>query len=495
MIRFWARFRGTPLGELLTGTAHEAHPADLGSSPGQRFAGQSVLVVHVALERAATVRVTFDTAGKPCVGGIRNIKQRSTPEFGQTVRAEAAAIQARWAFVVFATGWQALLGQRAARADVHESGPSFARHRLMFETPEAVAPRAQVDRVYTAVDHPTLDRSVVFSLKRSEVETITGELTRCGLGLAGIKIGVAAQLEAWLAAEGEPGLERDLLLTDGLSALLINTEQRDFSPPAAGGVEAEQPRQSVQRPSAIEEDIARFVAANSGRRLAFVGPEELWSNLRQASADLDVTRAAGGDAHDSQAAALASSAHHDLNIEAKEVRPPLGRSVRRITLGYAVAVLSLAALAGANAITALRLGVESYRLETEVARCAAASVSHATAIGKLASDYQDVSRWRNWVSANYHAQRFCARVMREVPAAAALDKLQVEMRDGQLFLTYVVLGDQDLQLETHRSMERALTELRYKIGGEELPTLTSAGSRAVQYRLHLIAPDAADASS
>jgi hypothetical protein len=490
----WNYLQATPLGELLTGTAHQSHPTDMTAPLHERFAGHTILAIHVALERAATVRVSFSPDGKAKLTGIRNIKQRSTTEFTEIIRAEAAATGAMWAVVVIATGWQATLGQRAARPEPNEKAAAFARHKLMFETPEVVVPRAHVDRVYTAIDHPTLDKSVVFSVKRRDLEQIGADIRKCGVGIAAIRLPVAAQLEVWLDREGESGLKHDLVLTDGLSALLLNTEQGDFVSPQ-GAVESEQPRQSVQRPSAIEEDIARFINSNAGRSVTFLGPEELCLAVKKAAEQAEIIRPPQHDAHDAQTVALLSSVHHDLNFEAREVRPALPRSWRRVTIGYVALVICLITLAAINAFYAARVGYSTYRLEKEAAQRVSDAEADEAALGRMTADLAAANTMRSWAAANYHAQRFCYSLLKDVPSNAAVDKLAIEFKDGQIALTFIILGDPETQLSAHRAVERAITELKYKIGGEDMPTTSSSGIRAVQYRMHIIVPDAGEVSA
>lgn len=482
--------RRCPLGELLSGSAHDAHPTDVTTPLGVRFAGRTILVVHTALDRAATVRVSFDRSGTPRLSGIRNIKQRFTAEFSEVLRAEVAATHAQWAVVVMATGWQALLGQRAARGEPGERTKAFARHRLMFETPEVIVPRAQLDRVYTAVDHPVLDKSVVFSVKRREVEEIAAELRRCGLGIAAVRIGVAAQLEAWLTQEGEQGLGRDLLVTDGLSALLLNTQQGDFVPPR-GAVDSEQPRQSVQRPSAVEEDIVRFLANGAQHSLTFLGPEELCAALKRSLPELEVIRQPEHPAHETQAIALASQVQHDLNFEAREVRPPIPRRWRRFTFAYVGLILLLGTLTAFNAAYAVRARYAAYQLERESARRAEDTARQRDVLQRVMDDFTNASQQRTWVSGNYHAQRLCSQLLRELPERAGLDRLSLEMKESQLVLGFTISGDEPTQLAAHRAVERAIAALKFKIAGEDVPA-AGAGHRAVQYRMNLIPADAGE---
>ena len=486
--------RDSPLGELITGTAHEAHPTDVTAPLGARFSGRTILAVHIALDKAATVRVSFGADGTPRLSGIRNIRQRTTSDFAETLRAEAHATHAEWAVIVMATGWQAVLGQRAARPEPNESASAFARHKLMFETPEVVVPRAQVDRVYTAIDHPSLDKSVVFSLKRREVEQLCTEIRQCGLEIAAVRIAVAAQLELWLASQSEAGVARDLLLTDGLSALLLNTEQGDFVPPP-GAIAAEQPRQSVQRPSAIEEDITRFITANAGRSVIFIGPEELCAAVKQQARDVEIIRPPDHPAQDTQYAALLANVRHDLNFEAREVRPALPKAWRRLTYAYGAFAAVLAVVTIINAIYAVRLGYDSYRLEKEAAQRAVDSEADATTSAKIVADLASATGLRSWVAANFHAQRFTYHLLKEVPANAALEKLTVEMKDGQIALIFVALGDAETQLATHRAIEKAIKDIRFKIAGEDMPVTATTSNHAVQYRMHIIAPDAGETAA
>lgn len=494
MASLWNTFRTTPLGELLTGTAHQAHPTDITAPLGVRFAGRTILAVHIALDKAATVRVAFSTDGNPRLSGIRNIKQRNSGELLEVLRTEATATRAEWAVIVLATGWQAVLGQRAARPDPTDAPSRFGRHKLMFESPEVVVPRAQVDRVYTAVDHPVLDKSVVFSVKRRELEALLAEIRKANLEIASVRIAVAAQLELWLVTQGESALARDLLITDGLSALLLNVEAGDFVPPR-GAVEAEQPRQSVQRPSAIEEDIARFLSSNAGRSVTFIGPEELCVAVKKHVAEAEIIRPPVHAGHDTQHVVLLAPVQHELNFEARDVRPALPKSWRNATIGCVAVGLLLGAVAVINALYAARTGYESYRLEREAATRVAESEADAMTLSKIAADFTDASATRSWVAGNYHAQQFCYRLLKEIPATAALEKLLVEMKDGQITLEFVVLGDQDAQLGTHRAIENAIKDLKYKIGGEELPVGTAGMARAVQYRMHIIVPDAGEVAA
>lgn len=491
MKTLWSRFCSSPLGELLTGTAHHTHPTDITAPLGSRFAGSTILALHVALEKAATVRVAFDAAGVPRLSGIRHIRQRSSAELGDVLRSEAAATRARWVVVVFATGWQAVLGQRAARPEAGERATQFFRHRLLFDSPELLVPRAQVDRVYTAIDHPVLDKSVVFSMRRRELEELLGEVRKCGLGIAAVRIGVAAQLEAWLATQGEAGLSRDVLVTDGLSALLLNVQQGDFVLPHSA-IEAEQPRQAVQRPSAIEEDIARFISASPGRSVTYIGPDELCAAVKKAAPGAEIVRLPEHPAHDTQQVTLAAAVLHDLNCEAREVRPALPRSWRRLVLGYVCLVVVLAAVAAINISYAIQTGIDSYRQEKLASRNAAEADAEAEASRRMAAEFAEATAWKNWVGANYNAQQLCQRVLLGVPATAALDRLSVEVRDGQIALSFVIQGDQETQLTTHRQVERAVNSLRYRIGSEDLPTVAAAANRAVHYRMHIIVPDAGE---
>lgn len=495
MSKAWGYLRTTPLGELLTGTAHQAHPTDITAPLGERFAGRTILALHVALEKAATVRVAFDASGRPRLSGIRNVRQRASAELIEVLRAEAAASKAAWVVIVLATGWQAVLGQRSARAEPNEAGSAFSRHRLLFESPEVVVPRAQIDRVYTAVDHPVLDKSVVFSVRRRDIEELVAQVRKAGLGVAGIRIAVAAQLELWLAAQGEAGLSRDLLLTDGLSALLLNTEQGDFVPPRGAAVEAEQPRQVMQRPGAIDEDIARFIAANAGRSITYVGPEELCAAVKKTAPDAEIVRPAAADAHDTQCGVLDPRVRHELYFEAREVRPALPKAWRRPAVGYAALAVILAGVTIVNATYAVRTGYQSFRLERAAAQRQEDAAGHRASVAAMGREYTEANALRSWVGANFHAQRLSYALLKDIPPTAGLDRLVVELRDGQITLTFVVLGDQDTQLQAHRAIERSIKELRHKIGGEDLPVNAAGAARAVQYRMHLIAPDPGEAST
>jgi hypothetical protein len=305
---------------------------------------------------------------------------------------------------------------------------------------------------------------------------------------------VAAQLEAWFAVEGEAGLTRDVLLTDGLSALLLNVEQGDFVLPRSAG-EAEQPRQAVQRPSTIEEDIIRFVVAAPDRAVTFIGPEELCAGVKKHSGETEIVRPLAHAAHEPQQVTLAACVQHDLYFEAREVRPAIPHKWRRALAAYTLLAAALLVITSVNIAYAVRARYEVFALERQSAREALQLQTDVSAVSQMATELAEAAALRSWISGNYHAQQFSYRLLRDIPASAAIDRLNVEIKDGQLALTFVVLGDQENQLGARRAIERAIADLHFKIGGEDLPVATAGPAHAVQYRFHIIVPDAAEAKS
>jgi hypothetical protein len=477
----------TPFGELVTGRAHFAHPTDVTVSLGERFAGRSLLLIYIALDQAATVRVAFDAKGTPTQGTVRNNIERGTPEFIAAVSEEARVAGAEWAVVAMGTGWQMQLGERASRTETG-SAP-FERFRLLSEEPGLLVPKAQVERVYGAVDHPTMDKSLVFSLARAEIEKVVEDISRCGLRVAAVRIGVAAQLETWLARKGDEGLRQDLLVTDGLSAALVNIDvNRDFALPEG----AEKPRQAVKRPTELKHDLTRFLRDNGERPVTFLGSAEMAAAAQQALAPNSRTQISYPPEevfHDCVRAVLERDVRHDLHPEIRPVRPSLPRRWRRYVVTYLVAGGLLTAVAITNILTATLYGIRSNETEAQTLLQQRACDRDKQSKDKLEKERVAANTIQAWVSANYHAQGFLYGILRNLPQYSGIQSLTAELAEGgpQMTLTFGVLGNEETQVKTANAVEQALLEQHFSIGdrGTNEPL---AGGRGVKYSWRLLVP-------
>lgn len=159
-----AGWRSTPLGELLAGSAFSPHPEDVTLPLSERFQGQMILLVIVARDRAACLRVVFSASGPSVSGNPTQIGFRQAGDLSSALKSEAEACGASWVVFSLGTGWHAQVCSRSARG-VSVAEPAEG-HRLLREQPELFLGKPQPDQVYAIVDHPWLERSIVFGVRR-----------------------------------------------------------------------------------------------------------------------------------------------------------------------------------------------------------------------------------------------------------------------------------------------------------------------------------------
>jgi hypothetical protein len=454
-----------------------------------RFAGKPLLLVMVARERAATLRVSFDRSGNPCLGESRQIVARHPGELGRVLQAEARASGSSWALIVLALGWQAELGLRSAR-----SAPDFRpidRFLIPAERPELFVSQPRADLAYAVVDHPVLDRSVIFACKRKDLDAVVQEVGSAGLGVAGVRLGVASQVELWLEVAGDKALERDVLVSDGMSVLLLNAKDGDFSAPvqAAAGAGGSPPRQASARPNDVAQDIARFVRDNGMRPLVVIGPAEITSTFPNTTSlqDIDVLRPEEPRLHDSALASLAAEVRHDLKPGLLEERPAIPAKWRPWTIGYFASLIAVVLL---TAFFLFRACEEERACATATRRQQEAQCRETAALGALAENAKEKTRacdLRDWVASGYHAQSFLHLILRELPEGVSLDRIsaQLEGAGPQLSLEFALLGGEELQIAATRAIEKAVLALNCQVGERHTPAPFSGAGLAYRWRLIL----------
>jgi len=474
-------FGESALGELLRGTAFSAHPGDPSLSLGERFEGQCVLLVLMAKDRCAVLRVRFSVGMPEALGPALQVLLRQPGDLASALAREAAEAGIRWVVFSVATGWQAVVASRAARACV--PGDAFEGHRLLREQPDLFLPKASPDFLYCAVDHPGLDRSIVFGLRRREVENLHGEATRAGLRVAAVRIGTASLLEDWLMRRGSAAPERDVLVTDGLSVLLLRFRDGDFMRDGVGEGAA-MPRQASTRPNDVAQDLSRFIHDNAGRAMAYVGPTELVAQV------LGEAGAYGFDESPGQESALlclGSGVRHELLPDLSRRRPALGRRLKPLLSACLVTTaLGFFGFVG--------LVFESESVDSDVGRHAERlrlAGLHATGVAERTTVFEReqarASRLVGWLETHPHAQAFMLRLLSALPASVTLEKLAVQLDEGgrQMLLECQLLGMEEAQLESVRAVERAVIALGYRVGERHAPV---PSQRGVVYKWRLILP-------
>jgi len=484
----------TPFGELLTGSAYAPLPLDITSPLTVRFAGQTILLLYMARDRAAVARVSYSPEGKAKIlGQARTVLQ--THDISGCLRSEAAATKAKHVLIAFGSGWGADIGLRAGRPG--EGSSPFERYRLANEQPDQLVPSPKAENYYAAVDHPIHDRSIVFSLKQKEVENAVLECTRVGLQVVGVKCAVAAMLEAYWARNPEHGCDQNLLISDGMGVVLIACHDGDFRCPV--GRENEEnfkPRQAANRPNDVQKDMIRFIA-DAGGEVVYLGPTDLLkqvnSVIQTEGRGSQIIRPEGmGEAHAPDLAVLCGGGH-DFLPGAMELRAPIPRKYRKYFFGY-LAVIGLCIVASVSAITYAGISGAAYSQAQHQRDMAQQRVALAEAkLRELSEATAKAEQMRSWVWGNYHAQGFLIEVLGAFPRSAMLGSMKAKLAEGssKLTLEFTVLGGPDAQTDAVRQVEHAIIhKLRFLIGtrDEVLP----AANSGLTYRWNLLIPQGED---
>jgi hypothetical protein len=431
--------------------------------------------------------VRFDATGTAQVSGGRQLGARQTGELGRLLETEARSCGATWVLVIVSLGWQAEIGRRAARSP--EDQTKFERHRIAQESPELLVAQAHPERVYAAVDHPDLDRSIVFSCKRRELETLVQEVEAAGLGLAGIRLGVASQLEYWLQANVGRALTSDILVSDGMGVLLVNVSDGDFCPPPSEKEAA--PRQASSRPNDAAQDGARFVRDNAGRPCVFLGPEEFTSLLVPGGGAFpgsQLLRPEEPRLHDPALASLSSQVLHDFNPRFQRERPALSPRWRRALVGYVISVFVICLGCAVLAWNAADDEASASRASKSVDETRLRQERAALLEREMERDRARALELREWLLASYHAQNFAYRLLASVPEDVCLDQVFAKLDESspQLSLEFTLRGAEEARVRALRGMERCVLSLGFRVG--ERRSLSSNQSSGYGHRWRLILP-------
>lgn len=474
----------SPLAELLSGSAFHPHPLDARVPLVQRFSGKSLLLLMTARERAATVRVHISNEGVPSLEGARQIQQRAKGELVSVLKAEARACGASWVVLSLGSGWTAQYSNRSLRGGgAEEEGTSLFSIR---EEPSLFVPKPAGDCLYTAVDHPFLDRSLVFAIKRREVESLQEDIREAGLGLASVKLGIASLLEAYFGGDAAHACGQDLLLSDGLGVLLLCLEKGDFyTGSMTSGELGSGPRQYSNRPGDIAHDLARLFAENQGRALHFIGPAEL--DPRQEAQQKQSAEKQG--ISDSSIALFEPCVSHELHPLLEPRRSALPVQCRHYGLGVMLSALLFWGLGLAAYLGCLSEEQETYGHRL-VSKHAELLIQKAAQGLQVCEEQGGQARAQlQWLKNHSDAQHLMLALLAGIPEAVALERMaaQVDESGQQMTLEFQFLGAEEAQGAAMREVERALLELGYRIGERNLPVMANKG---LLHRWRLIVPPA-----
>lgn len=450
------RLLSGPLFELLSGAANRPLASDVCVPLSKRLAGQSLLVVLAARERVALVHAHFDETGRPEVKGGRQCSFGQSGELTSSLKKEARLCGAAHVLLLLSLGWQAHLGRRAAR----DPGglDRYERHRVMQEDPGLVFPEAEPGCVYAAVDHPIVDRSLVFGFRRKDLEPLLQEIEAAGLALVGVRLSVASQLELWLESAEAPVAD-DILVSDGMSVLLLNNSSGDFG--------QSPPRQASNRPSEAAQDALRFVRDNDGRPLVVLGPPE-YSESALGAGGAQELRPRPGDprVHDAVQASLASEVMHDFNPRLRRERAPLSPLWSHAARSGVLLSLFLVIGSGLSLWSAYEASNGAKLALAEAATIQTRAKEYAADEKACSVEGEKAGELREWLVAGYHAQAFALTLLSSIPEGISIEQLSARLDESspQLSLDFSLRGPVEARDQTLRSMERSVLSMGFRIG-------------------------------
>jgi len=469
--------------ELLNGRAYAPHAGDAALSLGRRFEGESVVVIGGGGTAIGwTQQIEFDRTGTAKFSRPRSASfKRGSPEWREHLAQNA--LVSGWAVLLIEQQWQATASP--------VSGASFSASAVeqMLRVREAIADfgddRLSEDAVRVAIDHPTMDGSIVAGVRAAIIDSLEREAMEAGFQIAGIRIAAIAILEKFLTQLQRQRLSpnRSLVVFDGQTALLVGIKDSAFDQ-NEGGVSY-----LVNRPvgevhtQIFKRAAAHFTKEKDGAML-ILGQRFAWETLKTEALNIDF------QSSESIEAVIDDMVRHDLRSDLQEMRSALPRKLRTfIWAGVAITGLSLAvsacqifsAISLEEKITAHRLEAFHYRNSENAADQHGAD---------LQRELDDIRRCSEWVQRNYHAQQLVQELLNAVPNEVALDGLHVQAMEGlsQAKLKFTLYGAEEAQRAGLREMEARLYHLGYEIGRRDDPVAASGRRGGVIYAWDVILP-------
>lgn len=476
----------SPLLELFTGEAYCPHPGDAALPLGRRFQGKTLVVIGGGGTGVGwTQRVHFDRQGAPTLEGHRSgLFKRGTTEWSEHLAREAMA-SASWALILIEQQWQAAVAATSA-ASLGTSGVE-----QMLRVRDAVSDfgddRMAEDAIRAAVDHPTMEGSVVGGVRISVLEPLEKEALTNGFQIAGIRIAAFALLERQLARLQRQGESpnRTIVAYDGQSALIVGVRDGAFDT-SDGALSYLVNRPPFEVRAQVAKRISSPVSLKDwSGRVEIIGVPFTFED-GQIPEVIDVRH----EPDDVLLAAVDERVRHDLRPQLQEMRLALPRWVRGVV--YGAVAITAACIIG----TTIQLS-EAFRLEGKIGEkhaerslnLAAASAAR-NRVESLKHEEARAHQIAEWVDRNFHAQALVHAFIVALPTEVSLDALSVQASEGlpQAKVKFTLLGSEDAQRHALRAVEAKLYQLGYEVGKRDDPTSSTTRRTGVVYAWDLILP-------
>ena len=432
-----------------------------------------------------TQRVRFDRQGIPALEGPRSPGfKRGSADWGEHLLAESQATSG-WALLLIEQQWQAAV----AAASASSLGATGVEQMLRVR--EAVSEfgddRMAEDAIRAAVDHPTMEGSIVGGVRAPVLDGVEKEARANGFQIAGVRIAVFALLERQLSRLQKQGEDpnRTIVAYDGQSALIVGVRDGafDLSEGALSYL--------VNRPSTeVRAQVARRISSPTSLRdwsgrVEIVGVPFSF-DAGQAPEGIDIHQ----ESADVVLAAVDEKVRHDLRSDLQEMRLALPRWVRGGV--YGAVALIFACVVGFS----IQLS-EGFRLQNRIDQKRSELSAHLTATNNAHNRIEGLKREEararrigNWVDRNYHAQALVHAFITALPAEVSLDALAVQASEGlpQVKLKFTLLGAEEAQRSGLRAIETKVYQLGYEIGKRDDPLSATSRRGGVVYAWDLIVP-------
>ena len=473
--------------ELLSGSAFFPHPLDFSRGLWERLGDTQVLLVVLARDRAAIMAVHLGSESVRRLSPARQIAWKQEQDLVSALKKEQAAHPGiRWVLGVVSLSWQVQFGKGTSRSLDRENDDPVVE--VLRNSPERFISKLGSGQSYCLVEHPILERSLVFGCRDAELLSFADVVRASGLRLASIRIGMAALVEAWLKQGTAEALAEDVLFCDGLGLLLLQAESGDWvqPPPSADG--SCSPRHVSNRPNDLQQDMIRLLGDRRRERLRFVGPREF---AEQALAQAQV----GGFEllvdplcdQDLGLLPVRNCLRHEMHPEARRRRAPLSARHHlwsRLAIGFLCLFLLAAGLG-------LFVG-QRHRGQTELCQLRERSLvlegeQEAASMQTMEHQLGRALVLRNWLETHPHAQAFLGSFLQSLPNSVTLVKVSFQLEEGgrQMSLEFSLKGSEAALVQASRQVEEELVGIGFRIG-ERQPVLLQP--QAASYRWRLLMP-------
>jgi hypothetical protein len=445
----------SPLVELINGQAYAPHPADAALSLGRRFEGRSLLVIGGGGTGSGwTQPIQFDQNG---VAQFRHPRSASFKRNSSDWREHLSRMASvyGWALLLVEQQWQ------ATASAVSAASLNVSIVEQMLRVREAILDfgddRLSEDAVRIAIDHPTMEGSIVAGVRAAIIDSLEREALDQGFQIAGVRVAAIALLERYIVNlhKQRRSPERPIIVFDGQTALLVSIKDSAFDL-SEGGVSylVNRPPADVQTQLSKRVNAMRFTKVASGRILV-LGQRFVSDELKPDGLDVEF------EPSGSLEAAVDESVRHDLRSSLHEMRTALPKQIRTVVrVALAVGTIALlasglqltAALGTQEKITASRLESFHYRNASSVAN---------QRMSDLQKEVEAIHRSGEWVQHNYHAQPLVQELLNALPNDVTVDGMHLQTTEGisQAKLRFTLYGAEESQRVGLREMEARLYHL------------------------------------